>query len=303
MTLKNLKRDRNNNLFTPAVFFRNENTNKEVLFVGLNHIGPTHYFERVIEFLKKQSRKSENYSILREFFTCQNNNQTLTSNVLNITADEAISLNSFLKKTYFPEVFFKQTKSDLDLLFNIYKFEFESCSLDVDAFSFRPSHIVNRNKKSCNQAHSSSIECQWHSLEKYLATHPRSKEGDLVLDQQSVPVQIAAINMYRGLPAGGHLELWTRLLVPTNYVLDNTREKNLIKNTMLELSKASVQKVILPWGVGHVQAIKSLLYAEGYRQFDIKDILYAGKSDKGLTVSIDSMLFQDFDFIGEQYNF
>lgn len=296
-----LRRDQNKSIYTPVVRFVNQLTAKEVLFVGLNHTGPKHYFEKVERYLKKELLSPEN-TILREFYTCKEHGETLSSSVMDITDEQADFLNVFLKKTYYPYVFFKLPDSDLSPLFNTYQLTKDNCAIDVDGKSLRPRFIVERNERACKKANSNSMDCQWDTVEKMLSHSPMVKEGDLVLSEESSAVQISSLNMYQGLPSGGNLELWARLLIPTMYVLDDHRELNLIKNTLKELNSAK-KRVILPWGVAHVQALKQFLYNRGFMQREIIEIPFAHMSDYGLDIGIDSMLTQDFEYIGTSYNF
>jgi len=296
-----IRRNKNKSVHTPIVKFVNQDTKKEVLFVGLNHTGPKHYYENVQKYLKKKLGSSENL-VLREFFTCKEQQPVLNSNITNVSDSESAYLNHFLKNIYFPYTFFKLDEVRLSPLIQTYQLYEDSCTLDLDDKTLRPRNIVERNKKVCNKAYLNSIDCQWETIEKFLSRSPNTKEGDLVLSEEPVPVQISSINMYRGLPTGGNLDLWTRLLIPSSYVLDDYRETNLIQNTINELNSGK-KRVILPWGVGHIQAIKELLYKEGFKQLKVIEIPYAHMSDYGHDEGIDSMLTIDFDYIGTEYNF
>lgn len=295
-----LKRDQDKSIYTPVAKFINEETQKEVIFVGLNHTGPRHYFENIEKYLKSKFASDENV-ILREFFTCSDR-PVLTSDIVNITTDESNALNTYLENLYYPYVFLKLDHASLAPLFKTYQLREDHCILDIDNKTFRPRIVVERNEKSCKKAHANSTECQWETVERLLSTSPNTEEGDLVLSDESQSVQISAINMYKGLPSGGNLDLWARLIFPTQYVLDDYREANLLQKTLASLNSPK-KRAILPWGVGHIQALKEQLYKNGFRQYEVFDVPYAHMSDYGEDMDINSMLTTDFDYIGPEYGF
>ncbi len=295
-----IRRD-NGVVYTPVVKFIHEVSNKEVVFVGLNHSGPTHYFNSLDKLLSRWIDTSNNY-FLREFFTCDKDGQTLTTNRNQINQSDSNYLSAHLINYYHPYLFFQEEDSHLTPLLKTYQFYKKNCVRDIDGRTLRPFEIVERNRNSCAQAESKSLSCQWKTIEKRLSAAANSKEGDVILNRSSDAVQIAAVNMYRGLPTAGNLDLWVQLLVPTNHVLYNFREKTLIENVVSSFDK-NIDRIILPWGVGHVQAIKELLYLEGFYQFEVEEVPYASMEDYGLDTGIDSMLTIDFEYIGENYNF
>ncbi len=284
----------------PEVEFFNPISKKKILFIGMNHLGPKHFYQTVADRIESWvNSETTSATLLKEFFTCSTSvydtalreiskNSDGVQDLLNANLDySALKLMSYID-------------SQISPLIGAFKLKKTACVKDVDQLNLRPQYLVARNVSKCDEAHSNQSACQWSDL--VFKQNPRLSQnnGDLKIDQYPAGMQFMAMNAYRGLQISGEDSFNDDISWSVSYLVLDYRNWALV-NKVSEALKTN-DRVILPWGAMHVYGVKKYILELGFEQKSVRDIPFILPSDLGKWTEIDQS-YQDQTSVAPDYDF
>lgn len=238
-------------LYSPVVELAKGN--KQVLIVGFFHYSPKDYFERAKALMEKWiAQEPSRVSILTELYTCR-------SPVLEIKPGSRLrpdQLDSLARSPTANQTLLSWImKNQTDLA---------SCRLDIDGKTLRPSYVVERNLTAQKSTRDGGIAMQW-DLAYPQGPNVTLRSGDLFIDAEPPGAQVLASLGYiedwdfTEVDKPENEALWSRVF---NWFMLDIRNQRVAAEAKREFKSSN--RVLIPWGAGHVEGIEKILLNDGF---------------------------------------
>lgn len=244
---------------TPVVEYTKGNNS--ILFVGYTHYGTSEYMKSINSSIKDWSSQFKSVSILKELVYCDASSIGVKEGS-NFSIEELQEIYSGLTSKVTMNLSERLKAKVTDI----------KCKLDIDNISHRPSYVVDRNIRLCNEQEDDVFACQWNQ-DYALRENIDLVAGDLKVNQLDDYTKLAISMAYSDWEVEGFksrddaydnpkvVEVWGKIF--KKVILDDRDEW--LTNLALDNVKEG-KAVVLPWGTGHVEGVEGKLIAHGYKK-------------------------------------
>jgi hypothetical protein len=169
----------NGSIYSTVQTFYNQESEKTVHVIGMIHVGPEQYFNKIKKVL--EGVHTNDAILLEEFATCDNQNV-----VYDLASCDSELLEKSFEGVKFPVSvdFFHKQKSDFyNRLHENGVLRKVSCELDSYSGHYRPVAILERNERRCREANRYDLTCQ-HEVD-FQGLRYNTNTSDLRLNQNN----------------------------------------------------------------------------------------------------------------------